>query len=64
MKPAPKVTAATAWAPPTAMTRSTPAIFAAASTASLRFSVGGVSITISPTPAVLAGTAFISTELG
>ena len=37
---------------------------AAARTASLRFSVGGVTMTISPTPATLAGTAFMRTLLG
>lgn len=37
---------------------------AAASTAAFRFSVGGVTMTISSTPATLAGTAFISTLLG
>ena len=46
------------------MHRSTPAMRAAASTAAFRFSVGGVTMTISSTPATLAGTAFISTLLG
>ena len=40
------------------------ATHAAAKTASLRFSVGGVTIITSPQPATFAGTAFISTELG
>ena len=50
--------------PPIAMTRSTPAIFAAVSTAFDRFSVGGVTIMSSLTPATLAGMAFMSTEDG
>ena len=44
-----------------AITVSTPAIFAAASTSFDIFSVGGVTIISSPTPATLAGIAFIST---
>ena len=47
--------------PPTAMTVSTPAILAAASTSRDILSVGGVTMMISPTPATLAGMAFIST---
>ena len=64
MKPAPYVSAATACAPPTAITRSTPAMSAAAITASFRFFVGGVTMIISSTPATRAGTAFIRTDEG
>ena len=53
--------AAIACVPPMAITVSTPAIFAAASTSLDMFSVGGVTIISSPTPATLAGMAFIST---
>ena len=47
-----------------AITVSTPAIFAAASTSFDIFSVGGVTMMSSPTPATLAGMAFMSTEDG
>ena len=50
--------------PPMAMTLSTPAIFAAASTSFDMFSVGGVTMMSSPTPATLAGMAFMSTLEG
>ncbi len=61
----PKASAATACAPPIVNTRSTPAMCAAASTASLSSPRGaGTTITSSPTPATRAGMAFISTEEG
>ena len=62
----PYASAATAWAPPTRQPSVTPAIFAAASTAgSTRpSSPGGVTSTISRTPATRAGTAVISTVDG
>ena len=61
----PKASAPTACAPPIVNTRSTPAIAAAASTIGLRTPSGvGTTITSSPTPATLAGMAFISTDDG
>ena len=54
-----------AWAPPMAKTRSTPETCAAASTSSLSSPSGvGTTMTSSPTPATLAGIAFMSTEEG
>ena len=67
----PYASAPTACAPPMAKTRSTPDTAAAASTSGLRMVVLvmpftvcagiGATMTISPTPATLAGTALIST---
>ena len=59
----PYARAAIACAPPTRNTRSTPASRAAASTTS-GVPPGGVTITISPTPATLAGSALIRTVDG
>ena len=53
------VQAATAWAPPTRQISETPTICAAASTAVDRWP-GGVVMAMRETPAILAGTAFIS----
>ncbi len=53
------VQAATAWAPPTRQISETPTICAAASTAGDRWP-GGVVMAMRETPAILAGTAFIS----
>ena len=61
----PYASAATACAPPTRNTLSTPATAAAASTVKFDFPSGvGATMTISGTPATFAGTAFISTEDG
>ncbi len=58
--------AATACAPPTLNTRSTPATAAATSVCGFTFpsACGGVHMMISSTPATCAGTAFISTVEG
>ena len=61
----PYASAATACAPPTLNILSAPAIFAAASIIGLIFpSFAGEVITISSTPAIFAGTIFISTVDG
>ncbi len=61
----PYASAATACAPPTVKTRSTPLRWAAASTISFSFPSGaGTTMTISGTSATLAGIAFISTDDG
>ena len=57
----PNASAATACAPPMAKTRCTPATFAAYSVSA---EGPGVTITISRTPAMRAGTAVISTDEG
>ena len=54
-----------AWAPPTRKILSTPAIFAAARIAGeIPFFPGGVTMTISPHPAIFAGMAVMSTVEG
>ena len=62
----PYASAAIAWAPPTRYASVTPAILAAASTAGLTDPslAGGVTSTISLTPATRAGTAVINTVEG
>ena len=61
----PQASAAMAWAPPIRQISLTPAIAAAASTgAATRPPGAGTAIAMRPTPAIRAGTAFISTELG
>src|SRR3546814_10907376 len=61
----PYASAPTAWSPPMDHIRSTPPRAAAASTMGLRTPSGvDVTMTTSPTPATLAGTAFMMTENG
>ena len=62
----PRVMAAMAWAPPTAKTRSTPAMLAAArvTVAGNPLGPGGVHMMISPAPATTAGMAVINIDDG